>query len=146
MLNEEGRRVLQVQVGRHIWKSCPKNTCRRLWVKDAVSFASAYSPGIYSASGNTYVNAFFCNSFLYIFSYFLPYFILLPKFSYIETKIFWGFLFQFFCSSDVSLNTLMTKLNCFWDKSVPHRQLSSNKKDSSGVTGTFMMENMTSRQ
>lgn len=40
--------------------------------------------------------------FCIYFPYFLPYFILLPKVTYMETEIFWVFLFKFLCSFYVS--------------------------------------------
>lgn len=97
MLNEEGRRALQWQAGGSIWNPHPKNAGRKLWLNDVAFFRLLVHRGFILPLETLMLMHSSVIHFCIYFPCFLPYFILLPKVTYMETEIFWGFLFKFLC-------------------------------------------------
>jgi len=88
MPNEGGRRALQWQAGGSAWNPHLKNAGRKLWLNDVAFFLLLAHQGFILSLETLMLMRSSVIHFCIYFPYFLPYFILLPKVTYMETEIF----------------------------------------------------------
>jgi len=88
MPNEGGRRALQWQAGGSTWNPHLKNAGRKLWLNDVAFFLLLAHQGFILSLETLMLMRSSVIHFCIYFPYFLPYFILLPKVTYMETEIF----------------------------------------------------------